>query len=291
MCVRSTIDRDLCTCASGTDANTRNRISLAQWSLHRAYKEGQLDPMDFARYTREQFGIAGIEYVNQFYRSKARDGAWVMELRRRADDAGVVSVLIMVDAEGVLGSPSAVEREKSVQAHRRWLDAAATLGCHSIRVNAHSEGDAATQLALCADGIGRLCEYAAASGLAVLIENHGGESCHGDWVATLVRRIGLPNCGTLPDFGNFKCADGTMMDRYAGVEAMIPFARRLSAKSHDFDERGEESSTDFARMLAIARGAGYTGWVGAEYEGNRLSEPQGIVATRDLLLRLGCVAE
>ncbi len=267
-----------------------NRVSLAQWSLHRFIKDGGLDPMDFPRYARERFGLRGVEYVSHFYKPQPVSGEWALELRRRADDEGVQSILIMVDGEGTLGSPNALERQKSVQAHQRWLDAAAVLGCHSIRVNAHSEGDATVQRDLCADGISSLCERAAPLGLSVIIENHGGLSCDGEWVASVVRTVGLPNCGTLPDFGNFKCLDGTMADRYAGVAAMIPTARGVSAKSYDFDAQGEETTIDFARMLGIVRTGGYRGWIGIEYEGKRLTEPEGIEATRALLIRLGCVA-
>lgn len=265
-----------------------NRLSLAQWSLHRMHKSGQLDPMAFPAFARETFGFNGVEYVNQFYMSMPRDGQWVKELRTRAEDAGVASLLIMVDSEGALGDPDAVARVAAVEGHRRWLDAAAALGCHSIRVNALSVGTPDEQRRLCADGTARLCEYAAASGLAVIIENHGGISCDGAWVASIVRSVGLPNCGTLPDFGNFRCADGSMQDRYLGVEAMMPFARAVSAKSHDFAENGEETATSFERMLRLVAAARYEGWIGVEYEGKVLSEVDGVRATSALLERYGC---
>lgn len=271
-------------------AMTKNRVSLAQWSLHRKIRDGQLDPMDFPAFARATFSLAGVEYVSLFYRQMPADGSWARELRRRADDAGVTSVLIMVDDEGEIGDPDSSARERTVEAHRRWLDAAAVLGCHSIRVNALSVGSPEVQCDLCADGIARLCEYAAPSGMAVIVENHGGMSCLGEWVAAVVKKVNLPNCGTLPDFGNFQCADGTMNDRYDGVRAMMPFARGVSAKSYDFDAGGEETSTDFARMLAIVRDGGYQGWIGVEYEGTVLGEIEGTLATRDLLLRNGCVA-
>lgn len=264
------------------------RISLAQWTFHRTIKSGALDPMDFAPYAAEQVGVRGVEYVSTFYRSMPLDGAWAHQLRQRAQGAGVESLLIMVDVEGMLGAPSAQVRREAVDAHRRWLDVASVLGCHSIRVNALGEGDAAAQVESCADGMSLLCEHAAKQGLWVLIENHGGCSCDGAWVAEVVRTSGAKNLGTLPDFGNFKCTDGSERDRYAGVEAMLPFARALSAKSHDFAADGSELHTDYARMLRLAQSANYAGWIGIEYEGKVLGEVDGARRTRDLLLRLGC---
>ncbi len=266
----------------------RNRVSLAQWSLHRMLKAGRLAPMDFPEYAKTTFGFTGVEYVSRFYAQMPPESDWARELKSRCDVAGVTSLLIMVDDEGDLGDPDAKGRQGAVESHRRWLDAAAVLGCHSIRVNAKSSGTAEEQRDLCADGIVRLCEFAQASGLAVLIENHGGMSCDGSWVAAVVRKVGMPNCGTLPDFGNFRCEDGTMRDRYEGVAAMMPYARAVSAKSHDFSGDGSETATDFGRMLEIVAAAGYEGWIGVEYEGKILDEVAGIVATRDLLLKHGC---
>lgn len=264
------------------------RISLAQWTFHRAIKSGALDAMDFAPYANEQVGVRGVEYVNTFYRSLPSDGAWARTLRQRAQGAGVESLLIMVDGEGMLGAQTATARREAVDAHRRWLDVASVLGCHSIRVNALGEGDAAAQVALCADGMSMLCELAAKQGLWVLIENHGGFSCDGAWVADIVRKCQAKNLGTLPDFGNFRCADGSEYDRYKGVEAMLPFARALSAKSQDFTADCAEMHTDYSRMLRLVQSAHYSGWIGIEYEGKVLGEVDGARRTRDLLLRLGC---
>ncbi len=264
------------------------RISLAQWTFHRAIKSGALAPMEFAPFASEQIGVRGVEYVSTFYRAMPMDGSWAQVLRQRARDAGTESLLIMVDGEGMLGAPTADARRAAVDAHRRWLDVASVLGCHAIRVNALGEGDAAAQVEPCADGVSMLCEHAAKQGLWVLIENHGGCSCDGGWVAEVVRRSKAANLGTLPDFGNFRCEDGSEGDRYEGVAAMLPFARALSAKSHDFTADGNEQHTDYARMLRLAERAGYSGWVGIEYEGKVLGEVDGARRTRDLLLRVGC---
>jgi sugar phosphate isomerase/epimerase len=191
----------------------------------------------------------------------------------------------MVDREGNLGDPNAEERAKTVQNHRRWVTAAKALGCHSIRVNASSKGDYQEQVKLAADGLRSLSEFAAPLGINVIVENHGGLSSNGQWLAQVIQRVNLDNCGTLPDFGNFRINQATKYDPYLGMAAMMPFAKAVSAKSHDFDKAGNESATDYHKMLTIVRDAGYRGFVGVEYEGKVLSEEQGIIATRDLLIK------
>lgn len=261
-------------------------ISLAEWSLHRALKAGQLDHLDFPRVAWRDFGIEAIELVNTFFKDKARDQKYLAEFKRRSDDLGVRILLIMCDHEGALGDADNSLRHQAVENHRPWLDAAKFLGCHSIRVNAHSNGTEYEQLESVADGLRRLSGYAAELGLNVLVENHGGFSSDGRWVATLIKKVDLPNCGTLPDFGNFKLADGTEYDRYQGVAEMMPFAKAVSAKAQEFDADGNEARIDYRRMLHIVLDAGYNGYVGVEYSGEQLSEPDGIRATRRLLEKI-----
>jgi L-ribulose-5-phosphate 3-epimerase len=263
-------------------------ISLAQWSLHRALFRGDLAPLDFPAHARERYGLDAVEYVNQFYMALVGNGPWAQELRRRADDAGVRSLLIMCDGEGALGDPDPAARGAAVENHRKWLEAAAVLGCHSIRVNAQSRGTAEEQARLAADGLRRLCELADPMGLSVLVENHGGLSSDAGWLVGVIRRVDHPRAGTLPDFGNFQIsADPPVTyDRYRGVAELMPFARAVSAKSHDFDATGRETVIDYHRMMGIVLDAGYRGYVGIEYEGERLPEPEGIEATRRLLERV-----
>ncbi len=260
-------------------------ISLAQWSLHRTLRSGQLDNLGFPQ-KAASFGIRGVEYVNQFWKDKATDQAYLRELRQRCADAGVQSLLIMCDGEGALGDADEGRRRQAVQNHQRWVDAAAVLGCHSIRVNAQSSGSFAEQQERAADGLRALCEHAAGPGIDVIVENHGGLSSHGGWLAGTLRRVDHPRVGALPDFGNFRISPTEQYDRYQGVAELMPFARAVSAKSHDFDERGEEIHTDYHRMLRIVHDAGYRGWVGIEYEGGRLDEDAGILATLRLLERV-----
>lgn len=259
------------------------RISLAEWSLHRALGSGALDHLDFARYTREQFDIDAVEYVNSFFKDRARDAAYLAELNRRAADHGVHQHLIMCDGEGRLGDPDAGKRAEAVENHRKWLEAARTLGCATIRVNAASEGSFEEQQKLAADGLRRLSELGDTFGINVVVENHGGWSSHGGWLAGVMRRVDHPRCGTLPDFGNFNIRDGEVYDKYQGTAELMPFAKAVSAKSHDFGADGEETTKDYRRLLKIVTDAGYHSWVGIEYEGSRLPESEGIAATLRLL--------
>jgi sugar phosphate isomerase/epimerase len=271
----------------GVGAIARQRppfeISLAQWSLHRTLRGGDLDHLDFARVAREEFGIAAIEYVNTFFMDKARDAAYLAEMNRRASDHGVHQHLIMCDAEGRLGDPDAAARRQAVENHHKWVDAAKTLGCATIRVNAASEGSRDEQMRLAADGLRSLCEYGDTVGINVIVENHGGLSSNGQWLAEVMRTVDHPRCGTLPDFGNFNLGNGETYDKYRGVTELMPFAKAVSAKSHDFDENGEETDKDYRRLMKIVYDAGYRSWVGIEYEGSRLPEREGIAATKRLL--------
>lgn len=257
------------------------RISLAQWSLHRTLRSGGLDHLDFARAAKRDYGIDAIEYVNTFFKDRARDPAYLAEMNRRASGEGVVQHLIMCDGEGSIGDPDAAQRKQTVENHRKWLEAAKTLGCASIRVNAASAGTFEEQQKLSADGLRQLCEAADPLGLNVIVENHGGLSSNGQWLAGVMKLVDHRRCGTLPDFGNW--GD---YDPYQGVSELMPFAKAVSAKSHEFDEQGNEAAKDYRRLMKIVLGAGYRSWVGIEYEGRALSEPDGIRATKRLLERV-----
>ena len=270
--------------------NSHWPVSLAQWSLHRTLRADKLTTEQFPAFTREQFGITGVEYVNSFFKDRSTDDAWLSLQRTRCEDAGVQSVLIMVDGEGALGDPSETDRAAAVDNHRRWLHAAKSLGCHGIRVNVPSEGTPEEQRDRCVAGLAALMPHAEELDLSVMIENHGGLSSNGQWLASLITAVGHPRLGSLPDFGNFVLNWDTkeMYDRYRGVDELLPHAKALSAKSHDFDESGNEIHTDYSRIFELVRKHGYTGWIGVEYEGETLSEVDGITRTRDLLIKHGC---
>ncbi len=262
------------------------RISLAEWSLHRTLRAGELDNLDFPATTKTEYGLDAVEYVNIFFQDKADDPDYLRDLKSRADDHGVTSLLIMCDGEGNLGDPDSAARTRAVENHYRWVDAAKQLGCHSIRVNARSSGTPDEQRELAADGLSRLTEFAAGREMNVIVENHGGISSNGAWLASVMRAVDHPRCGTLPDFGNFRIEEGEWYDRYKGVTELMPYAKAVSAKSHDFDYDGNETNTDYERMMRIVLDAGYRGYVGIEYEGDTLSEAEGIRATKTLLERI-----
>jgi sugar phosphate isomerase/epimerase len=304
----------LSSCSSGSNAGGENaessaeaeeyaakelffKISLAQWSLHKAFFDGKLDNLDFAAKAKNDFGIEAIEYVNQFFKDKAEDQTYLAEMKKRADDNGVKSLIIMVDGEGGLGDLDAAKRKTAVENHYKWVEAAKFLGCHSIRVNAFGEGTAEEVAAAAVDGLGSLATFAKDFDINVIVENHGSYSSDGNWMSGVMKEVNMANCGMLPDFGNFciKRDNGQPWggncieeyDRYKGVTQFMPFAKAVSAKSHDFDADGNEIHTDFMKMMKIVKDAGYTGYVGVEYEGSELSEDEGIMATKKLLEKVG----
>ena len=273
------------------------KISLAEWSLHRSIRSNMIDHMDFYDITKNKFGLSAVEYVNSFFFEKAEDKIYLNEMKMRADDLGIESLLIMCDNEGSLGDPDPVARTKAVENHYKWAEAAKYLGCHSIRVNAYlteslhgtlpadysTTGSYENQINLAADGLRRLTEYGDTIGINTIVENHGGLSSNGQWLAAVMEKVDHPRVGTLPDFGNFRIQGEEWYDRYKGVEELMPYAKAVSAKSHDFDSQGNEINTDYYKMMDIVLNAGYSGYVGIEYEGSKLDEIAGIQATKDLL--------
>lgn len=263
-------------------------ISLAEWSFNKELFSGEMDHLDFALVAKRDFGLDGVEYVNQFFKDKASDPDYLAEMRNRARDAGVSSLLIMIDGEGALGDVDSNKRTQAIQNHFKWVNAAKYLGCHSIRVNAETgaEGDFEERMKRAADGLARLSSYAANFGMNVTVENHGGLSSNGRWLAGVMAEVDLPNCGTLPDFGNFQIGDEEWYDRYQGVEELMPYAKAVSAKSHEFNADGNEVNIDYHQMMRIVLSAGYRGYVGIEYEGSGDSAVIGITKTANLLRRV-----
>jgi sugar phosphate isomerase/epimerase len=262
------------------------KLSLAEWSFHRALRGGELDPRDFAPLAKKEFGIDIAEHVNTFFQDKAVDFAYLADMKKRADDAGVKSGLIMCDAEGELGDADDAARRKAIENHFRWIAAARYLGCHSIRVNAAGQGTPEEVSKRAADSLHRLCEMGERYAIDVIVENHGGYSSNGQWLARTIRAADHPRAGTLPDFGNFNLGDGKTYDRYQGIAEMMPFARGVSAKSYAFDSKGEETTIDYHRMMKIVLDAGYHGALGIEFEGDGVPEKDGVRLTKVLLERV-----
>ena len=287
-------------------------ISLAQWSLNRSFfgksrelgweefgnilksdpsqlLQGILNPIDFPLIAKRDYGLDAVEFVNTFYFDKAENKDYMSTLKAKCDDNGVKALLIMCDALGNLGSTSDMDRTKTVENHYKWVDAAKFLGCHSIRVNAAGEGTADEVADAAVQGLGMLSEYGEENNINVIVENHGGYSSNGKWLSGVISQVNNKYCGTLPDFGNFcierddddECVE--KYDRYLGMEELIPFAKGVSAKSHEFDENGNEVNTDFMKMLKIVKESGFSGYVDIEYEGDKYPEPEGIMLTKALL--------
>lgn len=255
-------------------------ISLAQWSLHKTIFAGDLKNIDFPEFTRKTFDIEGVEYVNQFFKDKAKDMTYLKDLKNRAKDNGVKNVLIMIDGEGSLADADEKTRVQAVENHYKWIDAAQFLGCHAIRVNAAGKGSREEMGSQMVASLSQLADYGKSGKISVVVENHGGLSSHGDWLADVIKRVDKKNCGTLPDFGNFY-----EYDRYQGTEDLMPYAKGVSAKTNVFDENGNERNIDYARMMDIVKRHKYKGYIGIEYEGSELSEVEGVKATKRLLER------
>lgn len=280
------------------------KLSLAQWSMNKMIRNDGVDPYTFAEKAKS-WGFSGLEYVSGlYYESLEKDNFSAAAMKnfvdRNNEEAkkhGLTNLLIMVDGQGALAAKDLKEREEAVENHYKWVDAAAAMGCHSIRVNLQGLTNPEEWVEASVDGLTKLATYAKDKNINVIVENHGGPSSNAEWLATVMKKVNLDNCGTLPDFGNFcikrengsyyesKCLEE--YDRYKGVTELMPYAKAVSAKSHDFDKEGNEIHTDYTKMMKIVKEAGYTGYVGVEYEGIELGEVAGILATKELLIKVG----
>lgn len=272
--------------AAQTAAAPKFRISLAEWSLHKAIEARMIRNLDFPRIAREQFSIEGLEFVNGLWEAPTQD--YVAELKQNMERFGSKGVMIMCDGEGLMGHSNPALRRKAADNHRKWVDIAAELGCHAIRTNMYGEREPSTPAEIerlieyCADSFTRLAQYAKSAGLNVMVENHGGASSNPDVLVKLMKTVNLPNLGILPDFGNFP----SQIDRYDAIRKMMPYAKGASFKCYDFGPDGKEKAFDMDRVMKTVLDSGYHGWVGIEYEGDRLSEFEGIQAAKRYLDRL-----
>ena len=268
-------------------------ISLAEWSLHKALFGKKITNLDFPGIARKEFDISIVEYVNQFFKDKARDKAYLNDLLTRCKDNGISNHLIMIDGEGNLGASDATERMKAIENHHQWVECAKYLGCKTIRVNAAGQGPAEEVAKAAADSLSKLGEYAKTMNINVIVENHGGYSSNGQWLSGVMKQVGMKNVGTLPDFGNFclKRGEGHACqeeyDRYKGTQELAPYAKGVSAKFYNFDDKGNCVETDYPRIMKIVKDSGFKGIVGIEYEGDGLDEYEGIRRSKAVLERVG----
>jgi sugar phosphate isomerase/epimerase len=275
------------------------KISLAEWSLHRTLRAGKLDHLDFAAKAKNDFGIDAVEYVSGFFGGKkmnfkeaAKNQNYLNELLKRSKDAGVFNHLIMVDEEGPLALPNAQGRLQAVDNHKKWIEAAKFLGCWTVRVNLHGEGDSAAKKTASIDSLSRLGEFSKTMDINIVVENHGSYSSNGYWIADVMKQVNKTNVGTLPDFGNFCISHpwGTTQDgckdeydRYKGVEEMLPFAKCVSAKTYDFDRNADQPLMDYKRLIGLVKESAFKGYIGIEFEGNKGDEEEGIRKTKALI--------
>jgi len=257
------------------------KISLAEWSLHRTIAKGEITNLDFPKITKTKYNLDAVEYVSVFFNKKGEDIEYLTKLKDECTKYGVKSLLIMVDGEGNLADTSLKVRQKAVENHYKWVKAAQFLGCHSIRVNAQGSGTKEQVKLSAIDGLSKLSEYASAYNINIIVENHGGFSSDGIWLSDIMKAINKPNCGTLPDLGNFY-----EYDRYQGVADLMPFAKGVSGKTHDFDKDGNETVIDYEKMMKIVNDSNYSGYIDVEYEGNKLSEDEGIKASIALIKKV-----
>lgn len=259
----------------------RYKISLAEWSFYRSISKNLMTNLDFPRITKTKYNLDAVEYVSTFFKGKSEDNQYLTSLKDSCTKYGVKSLIIMVDGEGNLADTSATVRQKAIENHYKWVKAAQFLGCHSIRVNAAGRGTMGQVQAAAIDALTKLSDYAAKYNINVIVENHGGNSSIGKWLAEIMKTVNRPNCGTLPDLGNFY-----EYDRYAGVKDMMPYAKGVSGKTHDFDQEGNETVIDYAKMLTIISDSGFKGYIDVEYEGNKLNEDEGIKASIALVQKV-----
>jgi len=275
------------------------RISLAEWSFHRALETGKMDHLDFPSRAKNEFGISVVEYVNGFFggtkmnfKEAAKNKAYLNEMLKRSQDAGVLNHLLMCDDEGPLSSANEKERLESVENHKKWIEAAKILGCLTVRVNLHGEGNPEDRKKASIDSLSRLGEFANSMKVNVVVENHGSVTSNAEWLTEVMKKVSLNNVGTLPDFGNFcishpwgtiqeGCAD--MYDIYKGIELLLPYAKGVSAKTYDFDSNGEQPLLDYKRLTGIVKASGFKGYIGIEYEGINQPEDEGVRNTLKLL--------
>lgn len=265
-------------------------ISIAEWSFWTILRgtNKRLDNLDFPAYCKDNFGITIVEYVDQFFPSADKD--YVKDLMQRTQDIGVKNNLIMIDTAGSLGLLDEEKRKEAVEKHYQWVEAAEILGCQAIRVNARGNGTDLDVAYATTKSLITLCRFAADYGINVIVENHGGYSSRAPWLTSVIRNTGMINCGILPDFGNFvieRREGGERYDLYQGVREFMPLAKGVSAKSHDFDEEGNETTKDYYKLLKIVKDSGFRGIIGIEYEGRNLSPDEGVKATKELLIKAG----
>jgi len=265
--------------AIARDDPNRFQVGIQEYTFHR-WIGRKLDHLDYPALCKEKLGITHIEYWNRPFGGKHTDKKYVGELVKRTTGEGMKNVLILVDAKNQLDDANKDQRDKAVDEHKGWIDCAAQLGCDAVRVNCRSGGNPEANLKNAGDGVGRLCDYAKDTKVKVVIEPHGGHSQNPDWLLKAMKALDRTNAGILPDFNNFG-----RYDRYDAVTKTLPFAPAVCAKALKFDDKGNETRTDYFRMLKIVYDSDFSGVITIEFEGGGIDPIEGSLMTKKLILK------
>jgi len=291
-------------------------IGLQMYSFAPLIMQGKFDLLGFPDLVKNTYGINGAEYWSIPFMGRENDKNFLNNLKRRSDDNGVDNLILLVDdidIETMQSGPSLAssvnnERDLAIDFHKKWVDVAKEIGCHSIRVNLKSEeSDNKKILDNSSESILKLIDYSKHDKINIVIENHGGITAGADWLVSLIKNVDNKYVGTLPDFGDYNfCVDRGALnfndiekvcenqyDKYLGVKKLMPYAKGVSAKSHKFSKDGEELSTNYSRMIKIISESNYKGYITIEYEGammgmfggegTYLNPHEGILATKKLI--------
>ncbi|MDA7903822.1 sugar phosphate isomerase/epimerase [Mariniblastus sp.] len=256
-------------------------LAVQQYSFNRQLRSGEMNILDFPKTVVEGTGIKALEYFNGHIEEKMKDTAFFKQLRKRSDDLGAVNTMMLCRSKNAVDSPDAKIRKLAIEGYRPWLEATRVLGGKYIRVDTRHKGEAEKQKGFAVAGLRSLCKVADEYEMGILVENHGNHSGNGAWLADVMKKVDLANCGTLPDFQNFK-----EYDPYQGVAEMMPWAKILCAKSKSFDDNGDEENVDYRKMLKIAKAAGFRGYIGIEFEGHGIDPVVGINSTKQLIQKV-----
>ena len=256
-------------------------LAVQQYSFNRQLRSGEMNILDFPKTVVKGTGIKALEYFNGHIEDKMKDTAFFKQLRQRSDDLGAVNTMMLCRSKNAVDSPDAKIRKLAIEGYRPWLEATRVLGGKYIRVDTRHKGEAEKQKGFAVAGLRSLCKVADEYEMGILVENHGNHSGNGAWLADVMKQVDLANCGTLPDFQNFK-----EYDPYQGVSEMMPWAKILCAKAKSFDDNGDEENIDFRKMLKIAKAAGFRGYIGIEFEGHGVDPVVGINSTKQLIQKV-----
>jgi L-ribulose-5-phosphate 3-epimerase len=239
-----------------TPRMTRDDISLAQWALVSEVQSGKWKTLDFPKIARNDFGLNGIEFVNTLFEVPTE--GYLQKLKKNAADSGVTMVLIMVDDEGDGCTATKEERRQFEINHRKWIDAAAFLGCHAIRTNCRGPQNVNKDEALkyATETYQMMMEYAVPAKISVLIENHGGVSNDANWMVSLMKAVDNLYFGSYPDWR----APSDNFDNIAYLQKMLPYAGGMSYRNQPTEE-------GTAKIIRMVKDGGYRGWYGIESSG------------------------